>query len=348
MPLKIERNDITKIHADIIVNTAHPKPKYSNGTDMAIYLAAGEEELLLARKEIGDIDIGEIAVTPAFKLNAKYIIHTVGPMWEKGDDVEVKKLYSCYDKSLKKAVELGCESIAFPLISSGCFGFPKDEALQVAINAISRFLLKNDMDVTLVVFDKESFSLSGKLFSSIEEYIDEHYVGKKSDFEYGCGYGAEEHNRRIKESKIVSCASSLAIRNSKIDTIMTWGVKSYKSNDIRFRTGETFQECLFRYADKKGISDVELYKKANIDRKLFSKIRCNTDYKPKKKTAVAFAIALELNLEETKDLLAHAGIALSSNSIFDQIIEFCILKQIYDINSVNIILFDYEQPTLGG
>ena len=182
MPFKIIRNDITRVKADVIVNTANPKPIYASGTDMAIYQAAGSDELLAERKKIGCIERGDIAVTGAYALHAKYIIHTVGPIWVDGNHNEFQILESCYAKSLQKALELGCESIAFPLISTGVYGFPKDKALQIAVSVFSRFLFENDMQIILVVFDKKSFQLSGQLVGEIDSYIDANYIRQKRNF----------------------------------------------------------------------------------------------------------------------------------------------------------------------
>ncbi len=356
MPFKIVRNDITKIKADAIVNTANPKPCFAGGTDAAIYAAAGKLELLQARMAIGDIAVGEVAVTPAFKLNARYIIHTVGPAWQDGKCGEFENLYSCYESSLNKAKELECESIAFPLISTGVYGFPKDEALQIAIRAISKFLMDNDMNVTLVVFDRKSFELSGKLFSEVDEYIDEHYVEKQTNSEYNLIYEYSEHSesellrirgREIYIEQYEDESEDIILEDLAEDCMMASAPMSANLDDIVESLGETFQERLLRLVDQRGLSDVEVYKKANIDRKLFSKIRCNVDYKPKKKTAVALAIALELDLEETVDLLGRAEIALSPSSKFDLIIRYFISNRIYDVYTINMALFKHNQPILG-
>ncbi len=358
MPFKIVRNDITKIKADAIVNTANPKPRFASGTDAAIYTAAGKMELLQARMAIGEIEVGEVAVTPAFKLNARYIIHTVGPAWQDGRHGEFEKLYSCYEKSLYKAKELECTSIAFPLISTGVYGFPKDEALQIAIRAISKFLMDSDMSITLVVFDKKSFELSGKLFAGVDEYIDEHYVAIQTNSEYNLIYEYHENSElefvRLRRREICTekyedeCVSDILEEDLAEECMMMPSAPmSANLDDIVDSLGETFQERLLHLVDNRGLSDVEVYKKANIDRKLFSKIRCNVDYKPKKKTAVALAIALELDLEETVDLLGRAEIALSPSSKFDLIIRYFISNQIYDVYTINMALFKHNQPILG-
>lgn len=352
MPFQIVRNDITKIKADIIVNTANPKPRFASGTDSAIYEAAGKNKLLQARMEIGNITVGNVAVTPAFRLDAKYIIHAVGPAWEDGEHGEVESLSSCYEKSLCMAKELQCESIAFPLISTGVYGFPKDKALQIAISVISKFLMENDMKVMLVVFDRKSFELSGKLFTEVNEYIDEHYVQEQSAIEYNMSHLSETRDRYVRrymeEEEILlpnNCEMSLPLELT--EECVSEVCMPESLDDVMSHIGETFQERLLRLIDERNVSDVEVYKKANIDRKLFSKIRCNTDYKPKKKTAVALAIALELNLSETEDLLGRAEIALSPSNKFDLIIRYFIMNQVYDIYTINLALFQHEQPMLG-
>lgn len=291
MPFQIVRNDITKIKADIIVNTANPKPRFASGTDSAIYETAGKNELLQARIEIGDIAVGDVAVTPAFRLDAKYIIHTVGPVWEGGEQGELSLLSSCYEKSLDRAKELQCASIAFPLISTGVYGFPKDKALQIAISVISKFLMGNDMKVILVVFDRKSFELSGKLFDDVDEYIDEHYVNVQSEIEYnmpciseaGMEY-CERRNRRCLEESIpyyVELDKSEPLE--LVEKCVSKSNTSESLEDIMSHIGETFQQRLLRLIDERNITDVEVYKKANIDRKLFSKIRCNIDYNDKER-----------------------------------------------------------------
>ncbi|MGI6500573.1 MAG: macro domain-containing protein [Anaerostipes sp.] len=364
MPFKIVRNDITKVKADAIVNTANPKPIFANGTDSAIYHAAGEKKLLAERKKIGDIEPGNVAVTPAFHLDAKYIIHTVGPVWVDGKRGEEQTLFSCYDKSLQKALELGCKSIAFPLISTGVYGFPKDLALQVAISVISSFLMKNDMLISLVVFDRKAFELSGNLFQGVDTFIDENYVREKKATEYSRRYGRNERgasNRRFRdvsedeicryqeEEEIQAYKYQLEQQSEPLADMNTPMPSMIGGNldDLMNHVGETFQQRLLRLIDERGLTDTSVYKKANIDRKLFSKIRCNEDYKPKKKTAVALAIALELDIDDMKDLLARAEIALSPSNKFDLIIEYFISHKEYNVYKINLALFQHKQPILG-
>lgn len=344
MPFQIIRNDITKVKADIIVNTANPQPVIGSGTDSAVYNAAGADALLAERKKIGSINPGEAAVTPAFNLPAKYIIHTVGPVWNDGRHGECEVLRSCYEKSLSLAAKLSAKSIAFPLIATGVYGFPKDKALSVALSAVSDFLLSHDMKVILVVFDRKSFILSGRIAGNIDEYIDENGVSLIHDAEYSDfgktpGYISRSKLRRSKpEEQDRICA----FEENKED------ITEEKILDrILENAGETFQQRLLKLIDASGMDDVTVYKKANIDRKVFSRIRCKADYKPKKKTAVALAIALKLDLPAMMDLLSRAEIAFSPSSKFDLIITYCVKNGIYDIFEINAVLFKYGQPILG-
>ena len=329
MPFEIVRNDIVNMKVDAIVNTANPKPIIGDGTDRAIHCKAGER-LLLARKEIGDIAIGTSKITPAFDLNARYVIHTAGPIWKDGKSGEEALLASCFKNSLRLAKEKDCESIAFPLISSGSYGFPKPIALKIAVREISAFLLENEMQVYLVVFGKQSFELSEKLFKSVSSYIDENYVSDKMSLEYG-----KSKVRRFDYEKMLLSESSYEI-TSKIPNL----------DGMLNNLDKGFSETLLDLIDRTGKKDSEIYKKANVDRKLFSKIRNNVNYKPSKATALAFAIALELDLDETSDLLSRAGYALSQSSKFDVIVKYFIENKKYDIFEINSALFRFDQPLL--
>lgn len=329
MPFEIVRNDIVNMKVDAIVNTANPKPIIGDGTDRAIHCKAGER-LLLARKEIGDIAIGTSKITPAFDLNARYVIHTAGPIWKDGKSGEEALLASCFKNSLRLAKEKDCESIAFPLISSGSYGFPKPIALQIAVREISAFLLENEMQVYLVVFGKQSFELSEKLFKSVSSYIDENYVSDKMSLEYG-----KSKVRRFDYEKMLLSESSYEI-TSKMPNL----------DGMLNNLDKGFSETLLDLIDRTGKKDSEIYKRANVDRKLFSKIRNNVNYKPSKATALAFAIALELDLDETSDLLSRAGYALSQSSKFDVIVKYFIENKKYDIFEINSALFRFDQPLL--
>lgn len=326
MPFLLIRDDITKVQVDAIVNAANSTLLGGGGVDGAIHRAAGPK-LLEECRTLGGCETGQAKITKGYNLPAKYVIHTVGPIWNGGHNNEEQLLIECYKNSLALAKENGVESIAFPLISSGAYRYPKAEALEVAISSIKEFLLHHDMTVYLVVYDAESFQLSEKLYSSIAQYIDENYV---EDFP------------NIRESAPI-------FESEQIVYDETPPIQSKRRlEDVINNMDETFSEMLLRLIDQKGMTDVETYKKANIDRKLFSKIRNNIDYQPSKQTAIAFAIALQLNLDETKDLLMKAGFALSRSSKFDIIIEYFIEQKNYNIFEINEALFAFEQNLLGG
>lgn len=306
MAFKIVRNDITKVEADIIVNTANPKPKCVSGTDLAIYEAAGKEALLAERKTIGPIERGDIAVTGAYNLNAKYIIHTVGPIWVDGNHRELEILERCYRLPLQKAVELGCQSIAFPLISTGVYEFPKDKALHVAVSVFSQFLTEHEIEIILVVFDKTSFQLSSQIVGEIDSYIDANYIKESHIKEYPLSYRRSARVRSLFNSTFHE-GPSLHLSNTSLE-------------DQLSNIGPSFHDKLFELIDKAHLDNKDVWKRANLDRKLFSKIQCNKNYHPKKKTVFALCIALHLNLEESKDLLARADWAFSPSSKVDLIV----------------------------
>lgn len=322
MPFQIIRNDLAQVAADAIVNTANPAPRYGSGTDSAIYRAAGAAELLAARQAIGPLAPGEVAATPAFRLQARHILHTVGPVWQDGRHGEREILRACYSRSLALAAELGCESVAFPLIASGVYGFPKEDALDIALSEIGKFLLSHEMLVILVVFDRQVLALSQAIVGAIDEYIDEHGVSALHAAEYR-GDERTVLRRRLQRAGHVPLEAVLA--NPEDD----------------------FRQRLFALIDASGLDDAAVYKRANLDRKLFSRIRCKLDYQPTKKTAVALAVALELDLAATRDLLARAGLALSPSSRFDLIVSYFIERGEYDINAINAALFRYGEPLLG-
>ena len=323
MPLQIVRNDITKMECDAIVNAANNSLLGGGGVDGAIHRAAGHELLNECRK-LGGCRTGEAKITGAYKLPCKYVIHTVGPVWQGGNYHEEELLSSCYRNSLQLAKAYECESVAFPLISSGVYGYPKEQALQVAINEICKFLADNDMLVYIVVFDKDGFRVSKKLVRDIAEYIDEHYVET---------HYSENRSRGL----------SRLLRQPETYPMQT----ALNLADVVNQLDESFSQMLLRKIDEKGLTDSQCYKKANVDRKLFSKIRNNVNYKPKKTTAIAFAVALELSLDETKEMLQKAGYALSHSNKFDVIIEYFIQKGEYDIFTVNEALFEFDQVLLG-
>ena len=328
-PLEIVRNDITKMKVDAIVNAANETLLGGGGVDGCIHRAAGPE-LLAECRTLGGCKTGDAKITKAYRLPCQYVIHTVGPVWNGGSHGERELLVSCYRTSLALAKEHGCETVAFPLISSGIFGYPKDQALRVAVDTIGEFLLHNDMTVYIVIFSRTAYQISSKLFADIAEYVDDHYVDAHTD-------SRRDRLRRMSvlESRTLSAdAAAAPMAVGGLDSLLA-------------HLDAGFSETLLKLIDRSGKKDSEIYKKANVDRKLFSKIRNNPDYKPSKPTAIAFAIALELNLDETRDLVARAGYALSASSKFDVIIEYFIRQKKYDIFEINEALFAFDQSLLG-
>ena len=393
MPLLIVRNDITKMAVDAIVNAANASLLGGGGVDGCIHRAAGEG-LLAECRALGGCETGSAKITGAYNLPCRYVIHAVGPMWIDGKHNEREQLESCYRVSLRLAREHACESVAFPLISSGIYGYPKDKALQVAMEVIGSFLLENDMTVYIVVFDKAAYRISEKLFADITEYIDDVYVDAHTD-------ESEERRRRNlfvrmapkplrAESEAAPCAASedawakpdmapcAPPEDARAKPDMTpcappegarakpkpapcapsegmWTkptpfscASAAEDLDARLsRLDESFSQMLLRKIDERGMTDAACYKKANIDRKLFSKIRSDIHYQPSKPTVIAFAISLELSLAETKELLAKAGFALSHSNKFDVIIEYFISRGNYRILEINEALFAFDQSLLG-
>ena len=334
MPLIIVRNDITKMSVDAIVNAAKESLLGGGGVDGCIHRAAGPE-LLDECRRLGGCKTGDAKITKAYLLPCRYVIHTVGPVWRGGGHGEREQLASCYRTSLALAQAHNCETVAFPLISSGIFGYPKDQALRVAADTIGEFLLGSDMTVYLVIFDRKAYQISGKLFADIAEYIDDHYVDAHTDFR-------RESLRRMRSGLPPLQAARRSKAAPMADSVPARGL-----DDLLAHLDAGFSEALLKLIDRSGKKDSEIYKKANVDRKLFSKIRNNPDYKPSKSTAIAFAIALELNLDETRDLIARAGYALSASSKFDVIIEYFIGREKYDIFEINEALFAFDQSLLG-
>lgn len=371
------RNDITKMTADAIVNTANQNLHEGSGTSKAIYMAAGEKKLNEACRNIGYCDLGKAVITEAFGLNAKYIIHAVGPVWDDGASGEEALLYNAYMESLKLAAEYKCESIAFPLISSGNYGFPKEKAMKVALSAISDFLMEQDMLVYMVLYDRDSLAVSQKLFHSIEEYIDDNYVEGNDEnldedkhYPYTQRQRLEERRRRIEKNSSVEFNAARSdmdicfededeyedkekilsdksmIRMSAPMSAPMQVPKRSLENMVE-NLDETFSKMLLRLIDERSLKDSYVYKKANVDRRHFSKIRNDMEYAPNKKTVIAFAIALELTLDEAVDLMRKAGFAFSRSSKFDVIICYFIENREFNIFEINEVLFIYGQPILG-
>lgn len=330
MPLIIVRNDITKMAVDAIVNAANSSLLGGGGVDGCIHAAAGPG-LLAECRTLGGCETGNAKITGGYELPCKYVIHAVGPRWQGGEQNEKALLESCYKTSLRLAKEHRCETVAFSLISSGIYGYPKDQALKAAVDTIGEFLLENDMTVYIVVFDQAAYRISGKLFADVSAYIDDRYADEHADLR------TERSRVRLngaEPARLTTCAGRPSISEREL------GAKLMQLD-------ESFSRMLLRKIDEKGMTDAECYKRANIDRKLFSKIRKDEQYKPSKPTAIAFAIALELSLAETEELLRKAGFALSHSNKFDLIIEYFISRGVYNIFEINEVLFAFDQSLLG-
>lgn len=346
MPFTVVRNDITNMKVDAIVNTANPRPVIGSGTDSMIHAKAGPK-LLAARKKIGDISVGEARVTPAFDLDARYVIHTVGPVWMDGSHGEEEALRRCYENALALASKKWCKSIAFPLISTGNYGFPKDRALQIAISVFSNFLLTHEMQIYLVVFHQQAYRLSEKLFQKVDSYIDQNYV----DLWERNAREASRVYRNAPQEESVCCESSMtcfptAARQESAKPMQK--KKAISLADLLKKMDAGFTDRLLELIDQSGEKDSAIYKRANLSKQLFSKIRNNPGYKPTKATALALALALHLDVAQTNDLIGRAGYTLSNSSKFDLIVRYYIEQGIYNVVEINIALYEYDQPLLGG
>ena len=405
MPFLIVRNDITRMRVDAIVNAANPGLLGGGGVDGAIHTAAGKE-MDLACRALGGCPVGQARPTPGFRLPCKWVLHTVGPVWQGGRAGERELLESCYRACLELAESLNCESVAFPLISSGTYGYPKDQAARVALESIEEYLKEHEMTVYLVLYGEESLTAARPIFDEIREYIDNAYVLShapkmsrrrdnrpvprtefrgEEDSAAAFGFGLaprEEAEPRESCSQVLPQAAAPAQeeKREKAKARWPWQAKKRKSDDpppppqpappaqpmyaasfgeaedeagaigSEWRFGqldESFQQMLLRKIDERGLTDAACYKRANIDRKLFSKIRKDVHYKPSKPTALAFAVALELDMDETEELLEKAGFALSRSNRFDLILRYFIERGIYDVYTINEALFEFDQTLLG-
>lgn len=356
MPFQVVRNDITKMQVDAIVNTANPLPTFGPGTDAAIYKAAGQEQLLEKRKEIGNMEPGTSVITEGFNLPAKYIIHTVGTSWQGGNENEADIIRNCYRSVFDLAKQYDVETLAFPVLASGSYGFPKGIALRIAFSEIERFLTDNDMMLFLVVFDQKSYTLSSEFYGDVDTYINDHYVEQKEKEEYDSATFNRE-NRKSRGigsffQKVKDFAAPIDdddeyeyYEDVEMPAVVLRPQESL--DDVLNNRHKTFMEMVFTFADERGLSDVDVQKRANLDRKAFSKLKCGTTKNPSKNTALAIAVALELDLDETKDLLSRAGLALSPVNRQDLIVRYYIEHGNYNIYRINEALFEHNEKTLG-
>lgn len=339
MPLQIIRQDITKMRVDAIVNTTNEEMIGYSGVDLAVHIAAGaglDDEC----RRLAPLGLGEAKLTGAYNLPCKFVIHTSGPIWNGGLLGESIVLRSCYVESLKLAVAHCCKSVAFPLISSGTYGYPKDQVLKFAVRTISEFLFEHELTVYLCVFDKQSYKFSQALFDDICEYIDDGYADLRDR-----GFLSDCEVQSLRQSHIVMCSDALTspfIEEEKSERAISESLREYMK-----QMDKSFQEMLFDLIDTSGMSDVECYKRANVDKRTFSKIKSNKNYRPSKQTVIAFAISLKLDLDTAQALLATVGFTLSRSNVADKIIRYFIHNGIYDIFEINEALFEFDQPLLG-
>ena len=341
MPLQIIRQDITKMKVDAIVNTTNEEMIGYSGVDLAVHTIAGPE-LDAECSKIAPLFLGQAKITKAYNLPSKYVIHTSGPVWRGGNYGESDILRSCYEESLKLAVANKCKTVAFPLISSGVYQYPKDKVLKYAIQIITEFLFEHELTVYLCVFDKESYSFSQKLFNDIQEYIDDEYVDEHDEDFYDAIEGAAVDEGIFLLKCCEMLPPSMALDEEEDPDTKGMSLKEYIE-----QMDKSFQEMLFDLIDESGMTDVECYKKANVDKRTFSKIKSNKDYRPSKHTVIAFAISLQLDIDETQALLETVGFTLSRSNVFDKIIRYFIRNGNYDIFAINEALFEFDQVLLG-
>ena len=360
MPFLIVRDDIARVSADAIVNAANTRLQAGGGVCGALFAAAGAADMQAACDAIGGCPTGSAVSTPAFALDATWVIHAVGPIWRGGLSGEREALRSCYRSVFAEAERLGARSVAYPLISAGIYGFPVDEALAIAREETEAFLrVHEDVAVTLVMFDRATMRAGGELFDEIDEYIDDEYVE------------ASPHMRRRAERVAVEVwdagapdgladvgapsghadsaapeAFAVAFGGEAVCAALS-AAAPRELDDLLSNLDASFSETLLVLIDERGMTDAEVYHRANLSRQLFSKIRSNRAYRPTKPTAVALAVALELDPRQTQDLLGRAGLALSRSSKFDVIVRFFLERGVHDVFRINEALFAYDQPLLG-
>ncbi len=347
MPLEIVRNDITKMRVDAIVNAANTSLLGGGGVDGAIHRAAGPK-LLEECRTLNGCKTGEAKITGGYRLPCKYVIHTPGPIWRGGAYNERELLAACYKNSLELAKKYDCETVAFPLISSGVYGYPKAQALEVAVDAISHFLWQNDMTVYIVVFSRDAFEISGRLFNDVKAYIDDVYVHAHQDLERE-SMRASMQRKLFKRTKEYAQPMKESGEEFMAAPPLMQGAPGAQADldDMLSQIDESFAQMLLRVIDEKGLSDAVCYKRANIDRRLFNKIKNNPSYKPSKQTVLAFAVALELSLDQTREMLMKAGFALSHSNKADIVVEYCIMTHNYNIMEINQVLFKLDLQPLG-
>ena len=340
MPFSIVRNDIARVRADVLVNAANERLAAGGGVCGAIFEGAGASRMAAACAKIGRCPTGSAVATPGFDLPCRWVVHAVGPVWRGGTHGERELLQSCYRSVFAEVARLGAASVAFPLISAGIFGYPVREALDVARVEASAFLDDHpDVEVTLVVFTRDVVAQGVALLGELREYVDDAYVDNSPHL-----YDRSAELRELCAPEPCPAAPQPATPSCAVPGDL--GTPDELAERLA-HLDAPFSEALLALIDERGLTDAQVYRRANLSRQLFSKIRSKPDYRPSKPTAVALALALGLTLPQTQELLAHAGLTLSRSSKFDVIVEFYLARGVHDVMAVNEALFAFDQPLLG-
>ena len=342
MPFQIISGDITRQDCDAIVNPTDVVFSGGGSTDRAIHKAAGEQ-LREACDRLPALHWGESALTKGYDLPAKWVIHTAGPVWVDGKHDERLILSNCYQSALKIAAENDFQSVAFPLIAAGTCGFPKEEALSIAVREIRRFLQQHEMEITLVVYDRKLYRIDPRTAEDVDRYLGSHFYGRMRP--KAKAYYAEHedalpgiaYEREASLSSVPPPIPLASYSQAPADSLA----------DQLNAMDESFSEAVLRLVDERGMTDAQCYKRANISKQVFSRLRSNSQYKPSKPTALALAVALELNPDETRALLEKAGLTLSHSLKLDVIVEFFLNERRFNVTEINEVLFDHDQPLLG-
>lgn len=331
MPVVVVRENIISLHTDAVVNPATPSLTAGEGISAEIFAAAGQRKLAAACKQIGYCETGCSVITKGCDLPSKFVIHTVGPIWRGREANQL--LSAAYRSALELAAEADCESVAMTLLSVGRYGCPPEVSLEIALQEIYAFLGHHEMKILLALPEGIGPILKEERLRAVQNYVDAHF---RSQAEAPVILTGRPSQTTLLEE---TCAfPPLAQAAAPI------GKRSLA--DVLQNLDESFNRMLLRLIDEKGYTDAEVYKRANMDRKLFSKLR-KEGYVPSKPTVLTLAIAMRLNLDETRDFLARAGYALSPGSRSDVIVEYFISQGIFDLFEINEALFAFGQKPLG-
>lgn len=352
------------MQADAVVVTANEDLQITGGIGAAVAQAAGMRRLQEACDAAAPCPVGHAVVTPGYAHPARMIVHAVGPVWDDPSLSDVQKrhlLLSAYESALRCAFDRGARSIGLPLISAGSFGCPPAISFALAMEAVRAFLVDHEALVVLVVYDREAVSAAVAIHGQIAEYIDDRYVGAQEHERRAC-FRERGASSRGEQGRRLGSLGSVPPRSASDTAPTGWKASPAATDPLPPACSEashptdlsqwldgidaSFSETLLRLIDERGLSDAEVYKRANMSRQLFSRIRCDADYRPSKKTVLALSIALELSLRETSDLLMRAGFALSHSSVADLVVEFFIVRGQYDIFAINEALYAFDQQLL--